>query len=92
MQQHGKISVSTYSSCIKFVGAKNVSKALDIYQSIPDESTKINVYICNSILSCLVKNGKLDCCIKLFDQMKRGGLKPDVITYNTVYQLKFSLQ
>ncbi|AAB65486.1 membrane-associated salt-inducible protein isolog; 88078-84012 [Arabidopsis thaliana] len=84
MQQHGKISVSTYSSCIKFVGAKNVSKALEIYQSIPDESTKINVYICNSILSCLVKNGKLDSCIKLFDQMKRDGLKPDVVTYNTL--------
>ncbi|VVA90902.1 unnamed protein product [Arabis nemorensis] len=84
MQQHGKISVSTYSSCIKFVGAKNVSKALEIYQSIPDESTKINVYICNSILSCLVKNGKLDSSIKLFDQMKRDGLKPDVVTYNTL--------
>ncbi|KAG7591237.1 Pentatricopeptide repeat [Arabidopsis thaliana x Arabidopsis arenosa] len=84
MQQHGKISVSTYSSCIKFVGAKNVSKALDIYQGIPNESTKINVYICNSILSCLVKNGKLDSCIKLFDQMKRDGLKPDVVTYNTL--------
>ncbi|XP_010475980.1 PREDICTED: pentatricopeptide repeat-containing protein At1g10910, chloroplastic [Camelina sativa] len=84
MQQHGKISVSTYSSCIKFVGAKNVSKALEIYHSIADESTKINVFICNSILSCLVKNGKLDSCIKLFDQMKRDGLKPDVVTYNTL--------
>ncbi|XP_010458465.1 PREDICTED: pentatricopeptide repeat-containing protein At1g10910, chloroplastic isoform X1 [Camelina sativa] len=84
MQQRGKISVSTYSSCIKFVGAKNVSKALEIYNSIPDESTKINVFICNSILSCLVKNGKLDSCIKLFDQMKRDGLQPDVVTYNTL--------
>lgn len=84
MQQHGKVSDSTYSSCIKFVGAKSVSKALEIYQSIPDESTKTNVYICNSILSCLVKNGKLESCIKLFDQMKRDGLKPDVVTYNTV--------
>ncbi|KAL0794533.1 hypothetical protein Bca101_065910 [Brassica carinata] len=84
MQQHGKVSDSTYSSCIKFVGAKSVSKALDIYHSIPDESTKTNVFICNSILSCLVKNGKLDSCIKLFDQMKRDGLKPDVVTYNTL--------
>lgn len=84
MQQHGKVSDSTYSSCIKFVGAKSVSKALEIYQSIPDDSTKTNVYICNSVLSCLVKNGKLDSCIKLFDQMKRDGLKPDVVTYNTV--------
>ncbi|KAJ4915479.1 hypothetical protein Rs2_01029 [Raphanus sativus] len=85
MQQNGKVSDSTYSSCIKFVGAKSVSKALEIYQSIPDESTtKTNVYICNSILSCLVKNGKLDSCIKLFDQMKRDGLKPDVVTYNTL--------
>ncbi|CAH2038321.1 unnamed protein product [Thlaspi arvense] len=84
MQQHGNISVSTYSSCIKFVGAKSVSKALEIYQSIPDESAKTNVYICNSILSSLVKNGKLDSCIKLFDQMKRDGLKPDVVTYNTL--------
>ncbi|XP_009148435.1 pentatricopeptide repeat-containing protein At1g10910, chloroplastic [Brassica rapa] len=84
MQQHGKVSDSTYSSCIKFVGAKSVSKALEIYQSIPDESTKTNVYICNSILSCLVKNGKLESCIKLFDQMKRDGLKPDVVTYNTL--------
>lgn len=91
MQQNGKVSDSTYSSCIKFVGAKSVSKALEIYQSIPDESTtKTNVYICNSILSCLVKNGKLDSCIKLFDQMKRDGLKPDVVTYNTVMSLLYA--
>ncbi|KAF3586968.1 hypothetical protein F2Q69_00026317 [Brassica cretica] len=63
---------------------QDLIQALEIYQSIPDESTKTNVYICNSILSCLVKNGKLDSCIKLFDQMKRDGLKPDVVTYNTL--------
>ncbi|XP_010544276.1 PREDICTED: pentatricopeptide repeat-containing protein At1g10910, chloroplastic isoform X2 [Tarenaya hassleriana] len=84
MQQHGKTNVATYSSYIKLVGGKSTSKAIEIYDSIPDDSTKANVYICNSLLSCLVKNGKFESSIKLFDKMKRDGLTPDVITYNTL--------
>ncbi|GAV61142.1 PPR domain-containing protein/PPR_2 domain-containing protein [Cephalotus follicularis] len=83
MQQHGKTSASSYSSYIKFVGKSlNPVKALEIYNSIPEESTKVNVFICNSILSCLVRNGKFDGSIKLFHKMKRNGLVPDAFTYN----------
>lgn len=59
-------------------------KALEIYNSIPDESTRTNVFICNSLLSSLVKNGKFESGIKLFDKMKQDGLTPDSVTYNTV--------
>lgn len=84
MQYHGKTSVSTYSSYIKFMGRNNAMKAVEIYNSISDESTKVNVFICNSVLSCLVKNRKFDSSIKLFDKMKHDGLTPDAITYNTL--------
>ncbi|KAL5854667.1 hypothetical protein ACOSQ3_004528 [Xanthoceras sorbifolium] len=85
MQQHGKTSVFSYSSYIKFLGKSlKPLKALEIYNSITDESAKINVFICNSILSCLVKNGKFDSSIKLFDKMKQNGLAPDAVTYNTL--------
>ncbi|KAI9177876.1 hypothetical protein LWI28_020206 [Acer negundo] len=85
MQQHGKTSVSSYSSYIKFLGKSlKPLKALEFYNSITDESAKINVFICNSILSCLIRNGKFDSSIKLFDKMKQNGLAPDAVTYNTM--------
>ncbi|XP_015893655.2 pentatricopeptide repeat-containing protein At1g10910, chloroplastic [Ziziphus jujuba] len=85
MQQNGKISVSSYSSYIKFMGKSlNPVKALEIYNSIQDESAKRNVFICNSVLSSLVRSGKFDSSIKLFNQMKQGGLAPDVVTYSTL--------
>lgn len=85
MQRHNKISASSYSSYIKFTGTSlNPAKALEIYNSISDESTKNNVFICNSVLRCLVRNGKFDSSMKLFRKMKHNGLIPDAITYSTL--------
>ncbi|XP_062030038.1 pentatricopeptide repeat-containing protein At1g10910, chloroplastic isoform X2 [Rosa rugosa] len=85
MQQNGKISASSYSSYIKFMGKSlNPVKALEIYNSIQDESTKKNVHICNSVLGSLVRRGKFDGSIKLFHQMKQDGLTPDAVTYSTL--------
>ncbi|XP_022762316.1 pentatricopeptide repeat-containing protein At1g10910, chloroplastic isoform X2 [Durio zibethinus] len=85
MQQHGKTNGSSYSTYIKVMGKKlSPAKALEIYNSIPDEPTRVNVFICNSLLSCLVRNGKFESSIKLFDKMKQDGLTPDSVTYNTL--------
>ncbi|GKV21171.1 hypothetical protein SLEP1_g31176 [Rubroshorea leprosula] len=85
MQQNGKINVSSYSTYIKSMGKNlNPIKALEIYNGIPDESNRANVFVCNSILSCLVRNGKFDSSIRLFDKMKQDGLTPDIVTYNTL--------
>ncbi|KAF2293786.1 hypothetical protein GH714_004762 [Hevea brasiliensis] len=85
MQQNDKISVASFSSCIKFMGKSlNPMRALEIYSNIPDEAIKSNVFICNSVLSCLVRNGKFDISTKLFHKMKQNGLTPDVITYSTL--------
>lgn len=59
-------------------------KALEIYNSIKDESTRNHVSVCNSVLSCLVRNGKFESSITLFRQMKQDGLVPDIVTYSTV--------
>ncbi|KAM3751034.1 hypothetical protein ACB098_04G078600 [Castanea mollissima] len=85
MQQNGKINASSYSSYMKFM-KKNLNpvKAMEIYNGIKDESAKNNVFICNSVLSCLVRNGKFDSSIKMFHQMKQDGLMPDVVTYSTL--------
>ncbi|KAI9402035.1 hypothetical protein POPTR_001G211300v4 [Populus trichocarpa] len=84
MQRHNKISASSYSSYIKFMGTSlNPAKALEIYHSIPDESKKTNVFICNSLLRCLVRNTKFDSSMKFFHKMKNNGLTPDAITYST---------
>jgi pentatricopeptide repeat protein len=88
MQRHNKISASSYSSYIKFMGTSlNPAKALEIYHSIPDESTKTNVFICNSLLRCLVRNTKFDSSMKFFHKMKNNGLTPDAITYSTVCKI-----
>ncbi|KAK2966652.1 hypothetical protein RJ640_002350 [Escallonia rubra] len=85
MQQNGKISFASYSSYIKLMG-KSLTPvmALDIYNGIKDESTRNNVSVCNSVLSCLVRNSKFESCMKLFRQMKQDGLKPDIVTYSTL--------
>lgn len=85
MQRTGKISFASYSSYIKHMGKSlNPVKALEIYDGIKDEATRNHVSVCNSILSCLVRSGKYDSSIKLFHQMKRDGLNPDIVTYSTV--------
>ncbi|KAK6156972.1 hypothetical protein DH2020_011220 [Rehmannia glutinosa] len=85
MRQHGKTNIPSYSSYIKFVGRdSNSMKALEIYNSIKDDSTRNNVSVCNSTLYCLIKSGKFDSSLKLFNQMKQAGLVPDIVTYSTL--------
>lgn len=85
MQQNGKISASSYSSYIKFLGESlNPMEALEIYSRIQDESIKSNVFVCNSVLGSLIRNGKFDSGFKLFHQMKQDGLTPDIVTYSTL--------
>ncbi|KAI7990752.1 Pentatricopeptide repeat-containing protein [Camellia lanceoleosa] len=85
MRKNGKISTSSYSSYIKFMGkGLNPVKVLEIYNNIEDESTRNNVSVCNSVLSCLIRNGKFESSIRLFHQMKQDGLRPDVVTYSTL--------
>ncbi|CAI9103864.1 OLC1v1002438C1 [Oldenlandia corymbosa var. corymbosa] len=85
MQKHEKTNFASYSSYIKFMGKSlNPTKALEIYNNIKDDCTKNNVSVCNSVLSCLVKNKKFETSLKMFTQMKREGLKPDIVTYSTL--------
>ena len=49
-----------------------------------DSEVRLNVYVCNSILSTMVYNGKIDKAFRLFEQLKSEGLKPDTVTYSTV--------
>lgn len=85
MQQHGKTNSASYSSYIKFVGrGSNSMKAIEIYGNIKDETMRGNVSVCNSTLYCLIKSGKIENTFKLFNQMKRGGLVPDIVTYSTL--------
>lgn len=85
MRQHGKTNIASYSSYIKFTGRdSNSMKAIEIYNSIKDDSTKKNASVCNSTLYCLIKGGKFDSSLKLFNQMKQAGLVPDIVTYSTV--------
>ncbi|XP_034702451.1 pentatricopeptide repeat-containing protein At1g10910, chloroplastic isoform X1 [Vitis riparia] len=85
MQKHEKITFSSYSTYIKFMGKSlNPIKALEIYNSIQDESVRNNVSVCNSVLSCLIRNGKFENSLKLFHQMKQDGLRPDAVTYSTL--------
>lgn len=85
MQLHGKTNIASYSSYIKFVGRdSNSAKAIEIYNSIKDDSTRSNVSVCNSTLCCLIKCGKFNSSLKLFNQMKQTGLVPDIVTYSTL--------
>lgn len=85
MQNNEMVNFASYSSFIKYMGTShNPMKALQVYDNIPDKSMKVNVSICNSILGCLVRNGRFDSSMKLFDQMKADGLSPDLVTYSSL--------
>ncbi|XP_028800907.1 pentatricopeptide repeat-containing protein At1g10910, chloroplastic isoform X1 [Neltuma alba] len=85
MQESRKLNASSYISFIKFMGNNlDALKVVEIYNSIQDEAPKTNVYLCNSVLSFLVRKGKFDSSIKLFEKMKEDGLMPDVVTYSTL--------
>ncbi|KAL8137827.1 hypothetical protein V2J09_003828 [Rumex salicifolius] len=85
MEEHGKVNISTYSSYIKFTGESlNPTKALEVYNRITDKSVRNHTSVCNSVLSCLIKNRKFDSASSLFHQMKQNGLQPDVVTYSTL--------
>ncbi|XP_059297392.1 pentatricopeptide repeat-containing protein At1g10910, chloroplastic isoform X1 [Lycium ferocissimum] len=85
MQQNQKINFASYSSYVKFMGKSLSSvEGVEMYRSIKDRSTKFNVSVCNAFLSSLTKNGKPESSLKLFTQMKRDGLVPDVVTYSTL--------
>lgn len=85
MQQNGELNFASYSSYMKLMGKSlNPNKALEIYKGIEDKLTRVNPSVCNSVLGCLIKSGKLENSFQLFHQMKQDGLVPDVITYSTV--------
>ena len=65
--------------------SKDISKALIVYKTISDEDMKNHISICNSVLSCLVKNNISDRAMSMFEEMKHNGLRPDVVTYSTVW-------
>lgn len=71
--------------------SRNPNKALEIYYGIPDKSMKVNVSVCNSILGCVMANGRFDSSLKLFELMKDDGLSPDLVTYSTVQFIKIQL-
>ncbi|CAL0309555.1 unnamed protein product [Lupinus luteus] len=85
MQQNNKLDTSSYSHYIRFMANQlDAPNMLQLYNSIPHQLAKNNVYLCNSVLRCLVRKAKFDTAIKLFQQMKQDGLVPDVVTYSTL--------
>ncbi|XP_076926285.1 pentatricopeptide repeat-containing protein At1g10910, chloroplastic-like isoform X1 [Bidens hawaiensis] len=85
MQQYGKLNFASYSSYIKLMGKSlHPNKALEIYNGIEDRLIRVNPSVCNSVLGCLIKNGKLEKSFELFRKMIHDGLVPDVVTYSTL--------
>ncbi|KAG8044992.1 hypothetical protein GUJ93_ZPchr0008g13495 [Zizania palustris] len=85
MQEHDMINIASYSSYFKYLGlSRNPARALQVYGAIQEHSTRVHVSVCNSVLGCLVKNGRFDSSFKLYDEMIREGLSPDLFTYSTL--------
>ncbi|KAK7246857.1 hypothetical protein RIF29_41727 [Crotalaria pallida] len=85
MQQNNKLDVSSYSHYMRFMANQlDAPSMLQLYNSIPHQTAKNNVYLCNSVLRCIIRKANFDTAIKLFQQMKQDGLIPDVVTYSTL--------
>ena len=92
MKENDKLSAPTYTSYFSLLGKSGQpKKAIRVFNELPlDSEVRNNVYVCNSILSTMVYNGKIDKAFRLFEQLKAEGLKPDTVTYSTV-SLQFPL-
>nr|CAB3473320.1 unnamed protein product [Digitaria exilis] len=85
MQEREMTNAASYSSYFKYLGlSRDPAKALQVYGAIQDRPTRVQVSVCNSVLGCLVKNGRFDSSFKLYDEMIREGLSPDPFTYSTL--------
>ncbi|KAF8696648.1 hypothetical protein HU200_036267 [Digitaria exilis] len=85
MQEREMTNAASYSSYFKYLGlSRDPAKALQVYGDIQDRPTRVQVSVCNSVLGCLVKNGRFDSSFKLYDEMIREGLSPDPFTYSTL--------
>lgn len=86
MKENDKLSPPTYTSYFSLLGKAGLSKkAIRAFNELPlDSEVRLNVYVCNSILSTMIYNGKIDKAFRLFEQLKSEGLKPDTVTYSTV--------
>jgi len=85
MQEREMTNVASYSSYFKYLGlSRDPARALQVYGAIQDRLMRVHVSVCNSVLGCLVKNGRFDSSFKLYDEMIREGLSPDPFTYSTV--------
>jgi pentatricopeptide repeat protein len=92
MQEHEKLNVASYRIYLKYMGlSRNPVKAITAYNSIQDVDIRLHVSVCNSVLGCLARNGRMESALKLFDQMKCDGLLPNLVTYSTVCNLNLSL-
>jgi pentatricopeptide repeat protein len=89
MKENEKLTAPTYTSFFSVLGkAGRAERALHIFNELSLlDPVRCNVFICNSLLSTLVYNGKVEKALRLFDQLKTEGLQPDVITYSTVSML-----
>lgn len=56
------------------VEGNNILGVFDTYQSIDDEVLRNNIFICNFVISCLVKSNNFGKVMNLFEQMKLSGL------------------
>lgn len=86
MKENDKVSPPTYTSYFSLLGKSGQSKkAILEFNELPlDSDVRLNVYVCNSILSTMIYNGKIDKAFRLFERLKSEGLKPDTVTYSTV--------
>ncbi|KAK8452946.1 hypothetical protein SEVIR_5G203500v4 [Setaria viridis] len=85
MQEREMTNAASYSSYFKYLGlSRDPARALQVYGAIQDCTMRVHVSVCNSVLGCLVKNGRFDSSFKLYDEMIREGLSPDPFTYSTL--------
>ncbi|OEL34266.1 Pentatricopeptide repeat-containing protein [Dichanthelium oligosanthes] len=85
MQEREMTNAASYSSYFKYLGlSRDPARALQVYSAIQDRPMRVHVSVCNSVLGCLVKNGRFDSSFKLYDEMIREGLSPDPFTYSTL--------
>lgn len=87
MSKHGvPKNTIIYTTLIKgFSRARQLHKALDVYEFMKQDSTcQPNNVTFNSLIDSCIRCGSLEQAVSVFSEMKGSHCKPDLITYSTM--------
>ncbi|KAG2177247.1 hypothetical protein INT43_007904 [Umbelopsis isabellina] len=80
------MDIPLYNQVIKaFFATKQVGVAVAIFQQLQkDQHAQLNTVVLNTMINGLLQNREIDAAKKIYSDMLKSKIQPDMVTYNTL--------